>query len=62
MLNLSVCNRDNLCVDCDSEKCILAGEIMSDCPKYHCDNDMIHDCEHCEFIRELQEEMREKNE
>lgn len=62
MLNLSVCNRDNLCVDCDSETCLRAGDIGADCPKWKCDNPNGSDCEDCAFIKEFVEEMRKKNE
>lgn len=63
MLNLSVCNRDNLCVDCDSKTCLSAGDIGADCPKWKCDNPNGSDCEDCAFIKEFVGEMRgRKNE
>lgn len=61
MVNLSVCNRDNLCIDCDDEFCYHAGSAEPDCPIFIADvtcGDT--DCNHCEFIREFQEEMRGK--
>jgi hypothetical protein len=33
---------------------------MADCPKYGCDNNKQDDCEHCEFIKQYQTEMRAK--
>jgi hypothetical protein len=61
MVSMSECKRDNLCVDCDDNKCWFAGKILSDCPKYHCDRpkDSIEDCEHCAFIKEFQKSQRE---
>lgn len=57
MLNLSVCNRDNLCVDCDDKECHHAGDIGADCPKWKCDHPF-GDCENCAFIKKFVEEMR----
>lgn len=61
MVSMSECKRDNLCVDCDDDKCWFAGKILSDCPKYHCDmpKDHIEDCEHCDFIKQYQKDSRE---
>ena len=61
MVSMSECKRDNLCVDCDDNKCWLAGKILSDCPKYHCDRpkDHIEDCSTCDFIKEFQKNQRE---
>lgn len=50
-VQLSICNKDCFCVNCDSTTCLRAGDIGADCPKYHCDNQM--DCENCEFIKNL---------
>lgn len=64
MCQIQECTKDNLCVDCDNDKCWLAGKILSDCPKYHCDKpkepiDQTEDCEHCAFIKQYQKDMRE---
>jgi len=64
MVKISECHMNNLCVDCDNDKCYLAGEIISDCPKYHCDRDKEHlqDCKSCDFIKEFQESERKRYE
>lgn len=54
-VKMSVCNRDNWCVDCDYEKCWHHGDIATDCPKWKCDNHF--DCWNCDFIKELYKEM-----
>lgn len=33
-------------------------KIMSDCPKYKCDNNVLLDCEHCKFIKQLTKTIR----
>lgn len=60
-VQMSLCERNNLCVDCDNDKCWGAGHIISDCPKYHCDRpkESLEDCETCEFIKEFQKTQRE---
>lgn len=58
MLKISECHSNNLCVDCDNEECLHCGDISADCPKYHCDNDIMLDCNHCEFIKNYQKEYR----
>ena len=60
MSRLLDCKRDNLCVDCDKEDCLHHGKIMPDCPKYDCDNEPLYDCENCEFIKQYQQDYREK--
>lgn len=55
---MSVCDRDNLCVDCDDELCWKHGDIGADCPKWKCDNCQPYDCEHCNFIKDYIEEYR----
>lgn len=57
-LQLDTCTKDILCVDCRDTTCLHAGEIMSDCPKYKCDNDVLLDCEHCKFIKQLTKTIR----
>lgn len=56
MINTSLCERDNLCVDCDDKECIHAGNIEADCPLYHCNND--HHCDSCELMMQFQKEAR----
>ena len=55
---LSECTRNNLCVDCDEEKCLHHGQKEADCPKYHCDN-ATGDCSRCPFLKRYVKEMRE---
>lgn len=52
MVTITECTRHNFCVDCDDPSCIHAGDIEADCPKWRCDNDLIMDCERCEFLKE----------
>ena len=52
------CKRKNLCADCNRSNCILAGDIRADCPKDRCDNAVFEDCEHCNFIKDYQQYMR----
>lgn len=59
-LQLDTCTKDILCVDCRDTTCLHAGKIMSDCPKYKCDNDVLLDCEHCKFIKQLTKTIRKK--
>jgi hypothetical protein len=62
MFTLGECKRNNLCVDCENNKCTLAGKILSDCPKYKCDRkgeDFLN-CETCEFIKDFQRSMRKR--
>lgn len=62
MFEMSLCNKNMLCVDCNDTKCLGAGEIISDCPKYHCDRESghINDCETCNFIKQFQKNMRKE--
>ena len=62
MIALKECTRQNLCVDCDNTECYHAGQLIADCPKYHCDRNgvLFEHCESCSFLRNYQEEMREK--
>ena len=62
-MEINECTRDNLCVDCDDDRCIFQAKKESDCPKWRCDMPKGIDCEHCEFIDEFISEMRKgKNE
>lgn len=60
-VQMDICKRNNLCVDCDNKDCWGAGHIISDCPKYHCDRKgkAVNDCSTCTFIKKFQKEMRE---
>lgn len=60
-LKMTLCNRKNLCVDCDDKECIRAGVAESDCIKHHCDNAIPLDCNHCDFMRRYQKEVREQH-
>ena len=62
MIKLIECTRYNLCVDCDNLACHHCGDIGADCPKYQCDNDIINDCENCEFIKQYQQAIRNNEE
>lgn len=55
-ISLSECTRQNLCCDCDNEKCALHGKKEADCPKYRCGS---LDCENCDFLNEYIKEMRD---
>ena len=56
-MELNDCTRQNLCVDCDNEKCWHQGKKEADCPKWVCTRE-IRDCEHCAFIDNYIEKMR----
>lgn len=58
MVQISICHRNSLCVDCSYDKCTRHGDPGADCPKYRCDNSS-GDCETCKFILAYQEKMRE---
>ena len=60
MLIFKECKRNNLCVDCDNDKCVLKGKKSSDCPKYRCDrpNEEQYKCDSCRFIDGYIDEMR----
>lgn len=59
-IQLGTCKRDNLCVDCDSKSCFLAGKLMSDCPLWKCDRTgaLYEDCESCELLKQIHNERR----
>ena len=56
MLKMSICTRDNFCVDCDSDTCIGAGKVESDCPNQICIED--GNCENCTFMKWYYAEMK----
>ena len=60
MVTMSECTRKNTCYDCDNKNCWFHGKKEADCPKYHCDNDIEDDCEHCAFIDAYIEEERKR--
>ena len=55
MSELHECTRQNLCVDCDNERCWHHGKLIADCPKYHCDRppEQVEDCETCAFLKDM---------
>ena len=60
-MTITECKRDNLCIDCDNHKCIHAGQIIADCPMWHCDRegDAFEDCESCEVLKQIWKEFRQ---
>lgn len=58
MIHMGHCYRENLCVDCDSEDCIFAGNIEADCPALKCLNPD-KECKDCEFLKEYVAKWRE---
>lgn len=60
MTSISVCKKNNLCVDCKETRCYHCGKLSADCPKYWCDNVKTMDCENCEFIREYVKNARKE--
>ena len=51
MVHLGVCERKNLCVDCDSEICGHAGVPEADCPLWVCKHPELK-CEDCDILKE----------
>lgn len=60
MITLTECIRQNTCYDCDNERCAFHGDKEADCPKYHCDNAVLLDCDHCSFIDGFIRDMRKE--
>ena len=61
MINMVVCHRDKtLCVDCDSDDCVLAGDIESDCPAWVCQRPEKR-CEDCELLKEYVDKWRREH-
>lgn len=60
-MTVNECHRKNLCVDCDNTACWFHGELIADCPKYHCDRppEQVEDCESCAFLKRFTADMRE---
>lgn len=55
MAEIKTCNRNNMCYECDNEKCWHSGKKYADCPKYDCDNpNGLFDCDHCAFFDEFE--------
>lgn len=50
MVEISLCERKNFCIDCDNNECWHAGQIEADCPKWRCDYS--GECEDCDFLKE----------
>lgn len=60
MNRIRICERKNLCVDCEDKSCSLHGKLASDCPKYRCDNG--NDCENCEYLSDFMAKKRREGE
>lgn len=61
MINMGVCHRDKkLCVDCDDEDCVLAGDIESDCPAWMCQHPD-KECKDCELLMEYVDKWRREH-
>ena len=58
-VTMSDCTRQNTCFDCDNQDCSHHGDKGADCPKNHCDNAVLYDCEHCSFIDGFIDDMRQ---
>ena len=58
-VTLTDCTRPTTCYDCTNESCWHHGKKEADCPKYHCDNAVLDDCENCSFIDAFIEDMRQ---
>lgn len=58
---LEECTRNNLCVDCNNDKCSSKGNLRADCPKYHCDRGELgfEHCESCAFMKQYALSQRE---
>jgi len=50
MVHLGVCERKNLCVDCDSEICGHAGVPEADCPLWVCKHPEL-ECKDCDILK-----------
>lgn len=63
MTTIRECTKNNLCVDCAEVNCIFQGQLIADCPKYHCDRGELgfEHCESCTFLREYAKSQREYN-
>ena len=59
MLTMADCHRPTTCYDCTEESCLFHGDKGADCPKYHCDNAVLNDCENCSFIDAFIDDMRQ---
>ena len=55
-IELGICKKECWCVDCTDRRCLGAGDIGADCPKWKCDHEPVLDCENCDFIKELYKE------
>ena len=61
MIHMEICHRDKtLCVDCDSDDCVLAGDIESDCPAWVCQQPEKR-CEDCELLKEYVDKWRREH-
>lgn len=60
-ITVDICNRNNLCVDCDNKECWHCGDKIADCPRYpqYCAREKIADsCDDCTWIDKYIEEIR----
>ena len=59
-VQIRVCHRKNLCIDCDDKKCWHFGELIADCLLWKCnrEGDQFEDCESCELLKQIHEEGR----
>lgn len=60
MIGMGLCYRDNLCIDCDSEDCGLAGDITADCPAWRCQH-TDKKCEDCELLKDYVDTWRREH-
>lgn len=60
MSEIHLCERQNLCVDCDDTQCAFQGKLRADCPKFRCDRpeEFRLDCKSCGYIKHYIKEMR----
>lgn len=56
------CTKKIPCVDCNQTLCWFQGRKESNCPKWKCDREGEEhlDCDHCEFIDNYIEQMRQE--
>lgn len=62
-MDISICKRNNLCVDCDDNKCWHCGDKVSDCPRYPqtCKiRQQIDSCDECTWIDSYIEKVRKE--
>lgn len=60
MIYIGPCYRKNLCVDCDSEICVHAGDPEADCPDWKCLRPH-KECKDCELLKEYIDKWRREH-